>query len=174
MGLQDELGLTIRPSNAVQRGNQQFAATRLGSWLYSRSLHFMDRALFRATRGRFTLAEQVAGQPVILVSTIGARSGEERTVPLNAIPFEDDLALIGSNWGGANHPAWVHNLAANPTATVKYRSREVPVAARVANEKEAEQVFETAAGIYLGYPKYRERASHREIRVFILQPKTKR
>src|SRR6478609_8793435 len=48
---------------------------------------------------------------------IEAKSGEPRTVTVYGIPHPDGLALIASNWGGAKHPAWYHNLKANPEAT---------------------------------------------------------
>ena len=62
----------------------------------------------------------------------------------------------------------VYNLEANPEATVSYRDRSIDVTARPATDAEADRAFEIAAGFYPGYGKYRARASHRTIRVFVL------
>jgi deazaflavin-dependent oxidoreductase (nitroreductase family) len=82
----------------------------------------------------------------------------------------DDLAVIGSNYGQEHTPGWVHNLLANPAATVAYRDRSVEVNARAASDVEADAAFETASRFYPGYAKYRQRAHHRVIRVFVLEP----
>jgi deazaflavin-dependent oxidoreductase (nitroreductase family) len=88
---------------------------------------------------------------------------------LLGIPYGEDVALIGSNWGGENTPGWVFNLEAHPQAVVRYRDRSVNAKARRADAQETEDVFARAASLYAGYASYRERASHRAIRVFVLQ-----
>jgi deazaflavin-dependent oxidoreductase (nitroreductase family) len=64
----------------------------------------------------------------------------------------------------------VYNLEADPAATVSYRERSVDVTARPASDAEADRAFEIAATFYPGYGKYRARADHRKIRVFMLEP----
>jgi deazaflavin-dependent oxidoreductase (nitroreductase family) len=107
---------------------------------------------------------------VIMLTTTGAKSGEPRSMPLVGIPLDDELAIIGSNYGQAHTPGWVYNLEADPSATVAYRDRSVAVTARRATDTEADRTFEVAATFYPGYGKYRARASHRTIRVFFLEP----
>lgn len=108
----------------------------------------------------------LAGTPVISLTTVGVRSGERRTVPLLAIPHGGDIALIGTNWGQGRTPGWVHNLEANPEATVEYEGRSVSAIARRAGPEEADAVFEAARSVYLGYDRYRKRVP--DARVFIL------
>ena len=50
----------------------------------------------------------------MVLSSIGARSGERREIPLAYFTDGDDVVLIASNYGGARHPAWYHNLIAHP------------------------------------------------------------
>ncbi|MEC9449271.1 MAG: nitroreductase/quinone reductase family protein, partial [Actinomycetota bacterium] len=85
----------------------------------------------------------------------------------------EDLAVIGSNYGQKNTPGWVYNLEADPSATVGYRDRSVEVVARRATEAETDQVFDLARGVYPGFAKYRMRADHRVIRVFVLETDTR-
>ncbi|HSD81740.1 MAG TPA: nitroreductase family deazaflavin-dependent oxidoreductase, partial [Solirubrobacteraceae bacterium] len=102
----------------MQRTLRRLAATGAGAWLFSRILHRIDRPVFRLTRGRHTLASLISGLPVVLLTTTGARSGLPRTVPVLALPTPDGLAVIASNWGKARHPAWYHNLRADPRGSV--------------------------------------------------------
>jgi deazaflavin-dependent oxidoreductase (nitroreductase family) len=170
MGLTEAIGYEIKPANAVQRAMQQVASSKPGAWAFSKVLHHADRRLYRWSKGRFTVPAIVAGLPVVMLTTTGAKSGQARTMPLLAIPVGDDLAIIGTNFGQTSTPGWVFNLEADPHAMVGYRDREVAVVARPATDDEFDVAFTAAAKVYPGYDKYRERISGREIRVFVLQP----
>lgn len=170
MQLQDRLALEYRRPNPLQRAAQWFGSTPVGAWIFQRTLHHVDRVLFRLSDGRLTLPALLAGLPVVLVTVTGRRSGLERTTPLLAIPVDGSIALIGSNFGQAPTPAWVHNLEADPHARIAYRDRAVDVTARPATDAEADLAFARAATVYRGYSRYRERAAHRTIRVFLLTP----
>jgi deazaflavin-dependent oxidoreductase (nitroreductase family) len=104
-----------------------------------------------------------------MLTTTGAKSGQQRAMPLVGIPLGDDMAVIGSNFGQKSTPGWVYNLRSNPEAMVGYRSKEVAVSARLATADETERTFEAGSAFYDGYEKYRTRANHREIQVFVLQ-----
>ncbi|MEM8922137.1 MAG: nitroreductase family deazaflavin-dependent oxidoreductase [Actinomycetota bacterium] len=169
MAVLDELGYTTGSANAPQRVMQKVAASGPGSWVFQRTLYPIDKALFGLTGGRVTVPSLVAGLPVILLTTTGAKTGRSRTMPLAGVPMGEDLAIIGSNYGQRPTPGWVYNLEANPAATVAYRDRSVAVVARPADDEEADRVFEQAADVYPGYNTYRDRAAHRTIRVFLLE-----
>jgi deazaflavin-dependent oxidoreductase (nitroreductase family) len=170
VGLCDAVGYEIRPANAAQRVFQRGASTKAGAWLFSKTAHRLDRLLLRRTHGRTAVATLLAGLPIITVTTTGAKSGLPRALPLLGIPIAGDLALVGTNFGQANTPGWVHNLEAHPSARVTYRDRSVEVTARRANPEETDAALTAAAGVYPGYDKYRERITGREIRVFVLSP----
>ena len=168
MGLISELHYEVKDANAIQRVTQKVAASGPGAWVFQRTLYPIDKGLYRLTNGRLTVPGLMAGLPVIMLTTTGAKTGKDRTMPLLGIPMDDDIAVIGSNYGQKRTPGWVYNLEANPEATVSYRDRSIEVTARPATDAEADRAFEIAAGFYPGYGKYRARASHRTIRVFVL------
>jgi len=169
VGLLTELNYTAKPSNGVQRRIQGVASSAWAGSLLSRTLFPLDTALFRLSRGRHTAASLLAGLPVLLLTTTGAKTGRARTKPLLGIPVDGKLAVIGSNFGTAATPGWVYNLEADPKATVEYRDRTVPVTARRASAGETDRAFDLASVVYAAFPAYRARAAHRDIRVFILE-----
>jgi deazaflavin-dependent oxidoreductase (nitroreductase family) len=61
--------------------------------------------------------------------TVGRKSGKERTVQLAYTEDGDDVLVVASNFGGANHPAWSYNLDANPNATIRLGSETKGVVA---------------------------------------------
>lgn len=170
MGIAADLGYRHRPPNPLQRAVQQFASTRAGAWTFSKSLRHLDRVVTRASRGRTSAPRLLAGLPVLQLTTTGRKSGQRRETFLIAVPLVDTLALLGTNFGQRSTPAWVLNLEADPRATVRYRESTREVAARPATAAEREAVLANAAGIYDGYLKYQSRISHRDLRVFVLEP----
>ena len=169
MGVLHDLGYEVKNANGLQRIMQAAASSRPGAWMFSKTLHQQDKVLFNATGGRLTVSSVLAGLPVVMVTTTGAKTGQSRAMPLLGIPVGGDLAVIGSNYGQKSTPGWVYNLEADPSAVVGCRDRTVAVVARQADEIEAGQVFELAGGVYPGYAKYRIRADHRVIKVFVLE-----
>lgn len=171
MGLISELHYQVKEANMIQRVTQKVAASGPGAWVFQRTLYPIDKWLYRVTKGRLTVPGLMAGLPVIMLTTTGAKTGQDRTMPLVGIPLDDNIAVIGSNYGQKSTPGWVYNLRAKPEATVAHRSDTVDVTARLATRPETDRAFEAGAAFYGGFPKYRERASHREIEVFILEPR---
>lgn len=148
--------------------NQKIASTRPGAWFYSHTLHHIDRVLLRLSGGRLSAPRVFAGFPVILITTIGAKSGKERTLPLLGIRDDEDWIVIASNFGSKNHPAWYFNLRANPSVEVTYRDETNQYTASEVTGDEREQFWERAQEIYIGFESYQERAGDREIPVIRL------
>jgi deazaflavin-dependent oxidoreductase (nitroreductase family) len=130
----------------------------------------MDWVCRKLTKGRTTVPELLAGLPVVFVTSTGRKSGQRRTHPLFAVPYQDNLALIGTNFGGKRTPGWVFNLEANPSARVEFRNAGADVNARSATEDERTEIWKSAEPVYLGYDKYRQRINNREVRIFVLEP----
>lgn len=168
MGLLDQLEYQVNSANKLQRVTQTVASSGPGSWVFQRTLYPVDKALFKMTKGKVTVPGLLAGLPVIMLTTTGAKSGKQRTMPLVGIPMDGDLAVIGSNYGQESTPGWVHNLRKTPAAAVGYKSKSASVVARPATDAETDKAFELGAAFYGGYPKYRERAAHRKIQAFVL------
>lgn len=169
MGLASDLHYEHRQVNALQRAMQAFGSTRGGAWFFSKTLPTIDRALHRVGDRGTSLPALLAGLPVLMVTTTGRRSGEPRTTPLIAMPVHDDLALVSTNFGQKNTPAWVYNLEADPCAEVEYDGTTVSAVARPATDDERATVWERGQSVYQGYDKYRERVTDRQIRTFVLE-----
>ena len=90
MGVLDELDYVLKPANAAQRLTQRIAASGPGAWLFQRTLYPVDKVLYARTDGRLTVPGLMAGLPVIMLTTTGAKSGEPRSMPLVGIPLGDD------------------------------------------------------------------------------------
>jgi deazaflavin-dependent oxidoreductase (nitroreductase family) len=140
----------------------------VGSWLLAPVLYRIDRWVYRATRGRHMYSSVLSGLPVVLLTATGARSGRRCEVPLLGLPTARGIALIASNYGRRNHPAWYYNLRAHPSAELDGRRVR---AVEVDGEQRA-RIWEQALKEYPGYAAYARRASHRRIAVFVLEPVT--
>jgi deazaflavin-dependent oxidoreductase (nitroreductase family) len=152
---------------------QKIASSRPGAWFYARILHHFDRVAFKLSGGRATVTSALAGLPVVLVTTTGAKSGLPRTLPLLCIRDErnpNTFALVASNWGQTHYPAWYLNLKANSHATCSIRGQAGAYVAREASGDEYERFWQYAAETYLGYPLYRQRVGARRIPIMIMTP----
>lgn len=129
-----------------------------------------DLAMQRATGGRLSLAAAL-GIPLLLLTTTGRRTGQERVTPVTYAADGDDLLIIGSNWGQHRHPAWALNLLAEPNATVRIRGRSTSVAARVLEGAEREAALALLLRVWPHFAAYAKRAEQRELLVFRLTRK---
>jgi deazaflavin-dependent oxidoreductase (nitroreductase family) len=169
MGLATELGYHHKDRGLFHRGVTRIFENAAMSSLAANLMPPLDRFTHRLTGGSSTISDWLAGLPPLWVTTTGARSGKPRRVPLYGIPINTDLALMGTSYGREATPGWVYNLEANPEATVTFKEWSLPALARHATDAEEPHIWNSAASLYGGYPKYAERASHRRIRVFVLE-----
>jgi deazaflavin-dependent oxidoreductase (nitroreductase family) len=160
----------LRQANPLRRFVRVSAGWAPISWFYARTLHHIDRAVFGLTRGRVTFASWVAGLPIVMLTTTGAKSGRRHTLPLVALPEGDRLMIIASNYGQRRNPSWYHNLRAHPAATIVFEGAERQVTARELDGGERERHYARGIEIYPGWKQYRKRASHRQIPVIELTP----
>ena len=160
--------ISFQPPNATQRAVKRLASTAPAAWFLSKTLRHFDRGVLALSGGRQTATSLLAGLPVILLTTTGAKSGQPRTTPLICGVDGERLVLFATNFGGAKNPAWYYNLRTNPQVTVTYREQSATYHSREATPEERERYWPMADAIYTGYAAYRERASHREIPVVVL------
>jgi deazaflavin-dependent oxidoreductase (nitroreductase family) len=156
-------------ANVVQRFLRRFAASGPGSWLFARILHHIDRPAYRLTGGRHTFSSLVSGLPVVMLTTTGARSGVSRTVPVLGLPTPDGLAVIASNYGQAQHPAWYHNLRADPIGEVVVDGERRRFRAIQAQGERRDRIWQHGLRVYPGWSLYERRASNRRIAIFVLE-----
>lgn len=171
MTIAAELKINPVGRSPLARSVRWLGSTALGARVFAQVSPRLDATVMHLSGGRATASEWIAGLPTVHLTTTGARSGQQRTVALAAVVVGDDVALIGSNWGRARHPGWVHNLAANPDAVVSRAGRSVPVRAVEARDGEAERVWAQARSLYRSFRTYPERTGGRQIRVFLLRPR---
>jgi deazaflavin-dependent oxidoreductase (nitroreductase family) len=148
---------------------RRFAASGPGSWFFARVLHHIDRPIYRLTGGRHTLASLVSGLPVVMITTTGARSGAQRTLPVLGLPTPDGLAVIASNYGQARHPSWYYNLRANPQGYVTVNGVRSAFRASEAQGDVRARIWQEGLNVYPGWSQYERRASRRQIAVFVLE-----
>jgi deazaflavin-dependent oxidoreductase (nitroreductase family) len=139
------------------------------TWLYVRTLHHLDHAVYRLTRGRATFVSLVTGLPIVMLTTTGAKSGQRRTLPLVALPDGDRVVIIASNYGQERNPSWYYNLRANPRASITLDNVTREVVARELEGEEREREYARGIDIYPGWTQYRRRAN-RQIPVIELTP----
>ncbi len=151
---------------------QRLASTRAGAWFCSHIVHRLDIPIIRLSKGRYSLTSILAGLPVVTLTTIGARSGKPRATPLVAIRDGEQVVLIASNFGRAYHPAWYHNLRANPEARLTIHDCTGTYVAHEASGAERERYWRQAVELYAGYAAYERRTGGREIPVMVLTPVT--
>lgn len=149
---------------------QWTAATAAGSWLYSRTLPHIDRFLLDVTNGRIALPELLAGFPVVKLTTTGAKSGKPRSTPLLGIRDDEKWVVVASNWGSSRHPAWYHNLRANPDVKVTDDNETGVYRAREASGEEYEEYWRLARRHYAGFEAYARRSGDRDIPIVVLEP----
>lgn len=158
----------------VNRGIHKFASTHLGAWFGSHVLHHFDRAFLRLSGERQTLTSILAGLPIMMLTTTGAKSGQKRSVPLVCLRDEQhagSYALIASNWGQHHYPGWYYNLKAHPRATGLVDGQACDYEAHIAVGEEYERFWQQAVSTYLGYNLYQQRIGNkRHIPIIVLRP----
>jgi F420H(2)-dependent quinone reductase len=153
-----------------QRMNQWLPASRLGASLFSRTLHHVDWVLMGLSRGRLSVPGLVTGLPVVMLTTIGARTNLPRTIPVVGMRDAEKVILIASNWGRPRHPAWYHNLRTHPQAIVVIRGQPGTYVARQATGAERDRYWQRAVALYRGFAAYAGRTGGRDIPVMVLTP----
>ena len=107
--------------------------------------------------------------PTLLLTMIGRKSGERRSLPLIYGTVGDSYIIIASKGGMPNHPIWYLNLEAKPECDLMVGAKEVRARARVATGEERERIWLQMAEIYPPYLDY-QKATEREIPVVVLDP----
>jgi deazaflavin-dependent oxidoreductase (nitroreductase family) len=107
--------------------------------------------------------------PIMLLNTVGRKTGRKRTSPLLYVMDGEDFVIIASKGGAPTHPAWYLNLKANPDATVEVGDRKVRVRAEEVDSEEKVRLWQKMVEMYPTYDDY-QRKTKREIPLLILRP----
>lgn len=165
----------VKPNDPTQeqsaflRGLSWSARQRPVTWFLVNVGGRIDPFLMRISGGR--LKSTITAPTVVLTHT-GAKSGKVRQNPLAYFTDGEDVVLIASKGGADRHPAWYHNVVANPEVELwtggddggRYRARE-------AEGEDRERLWRLATDYYPGFAKYQDRAEdHRQIPVIVCSP----
>jgi F420H(2)-dependent quinone reductase len=123
--------------------------------------------LFRLTKGR--LGNRMGGQSVLLLTTIGRKSGKPHTTPLSYYRDGNPYLVVASNWGKEVHSAWFYNLLQNSRTTIQVGAAVIPVVARPAEGEEYNRLWTLVTSQNDQYLKY-QKGLARKIPIVILTP----
>ncbi len=122
---------------------------------------------FRANHGK--LGGQFEGAPVLLLHTVGARTGQERVSPMMYLADGPRYLVFASAAGADRNPAWYWNLVANPHATIEVGDERIDVIATELAGAERDEKYAEQAARYPGFAEYQRKTS-RTIPVLALVP----
>jgi deazaflavin-dependent oxidoreductase (nitroreductase family) len=141
--------------------------------LLTKGFSALHRFWYRRSGGR--LGGSMRGTPAVLLTTIGAKTGKERTWPLLGLVIGDGdegrYAFAASNGGHDRDPAWYRNLRAHPEVTVQAGRRTLHGRARDATDEERAELWPRFVAAYSGYADYAQ-ATTRRIPVVVFEPAT--
>jgi len=141
------------PRSRLYLAVAKFSTTALAGWI-SRNIGWkIDPFLLRVSHGRFSTAAPLAAG---LLETTGARSGQRRRTATLYFHDGEKVTIVASYRGEPRHPAWYHNVEANPDVTFG----GVPLQAQVVtDEAERRRLWALADRVYPAFAQFRERAS---------------
>jgi len=163
----------MQPDSSLHALVQKIAASRQGSWLFARVARPLDKLIFKLSSGQSNVTTTMTGLPVAEVTTVGAKSGLPRTLPLVYIPDRyspNAFALVASNFGKNHNPAWYYNLKAHPCATCVIDGKSGEYIAHEVYGEEYEQYWQSAVEIYAGYMQYKRRTTRKHIPIMVMTP----
>ena len=122
--------------------------------------------LFRVSGGRLG-AHMPGGQPVLLLTTIGRKTGQPKTAPLLYLKEGGTYVIVASLGGMSHHPLWFKNLEANPRVEIEVGSEKLAMTARTATAAEKATLWPKLVAMYPSYADYQQRTT-RDIPVVLL------
>jgi deazaflavin-dependent oxidoreductase (nitroreductase family) len=124
--------------------------------------------VYRHTRG--LLGSRMAGQSVLLLHTVGRKSGKNRITPINYFRDGERYVVIASNWGRSNNPAWYINLRNQSAVTIQVVNEVLKVRPEDAAGAEYQRLWKMVTGKNDYYVRY-QKQTQRTIPIVLLIPK---
>jgi deazaflavin-dependent oxidoreductase (nitroreductase family) len=156
--MEAHMSKTINPTENQESSGFHIAMKILGT---------LHRWLYRASRGK--LGKTFSGSPILLLTTTGRKTGRSRTWPLTYLREEGNHFVVAAAYGGQpTHPAWYHNLRANPRVVVQHGEQTLTMIAEVAEGDERSRLWARLTEAYPAYADY-QRKTERQIPVVVLR-----
>lgn len=152
-----------KPVKPFTESQERFAKPAL------RAMSRVNTWLYRMSGGKIW-GTWLQGAPIMLLTTIGRKSGEPRTAPLLYLREGDDIVTVASQGGMSTNPLWFRNLEVNPDVEVEIGSQKRPMRARRATEEEKTRLWPKLVAMYTDYADYQARTT-RNIPVVIISPR---
>ncbi len=124
---------------------------------------------FEASNG--TKANDMRGMPIIVVTSIGAKSGKVRKTPLMRVEHDGEYAAVASLGGAPQNPVWYYNLKKNPHVELQDQTVKKDYVAREVSGEERDIWWERAVAAFPDYADYQKK-TERVIPVFVLSPES--
>lgn len=142
---------------------------KLFKTLFIKPLSNANTWLYRLSNGKIG-GRMPQGQPILLLTTTGRKSGQPRTAPLLYLQEGDKVVLVASQGGLPHHPLWYQNLEVNPDVEIEIGTEKKAMRARRATEEEKRTLWPKLVAMYRSYDAYQAR-TERNIPVVILSPR---
>jgi len=141
---------------------------RMARQRFMRAVDVLTQAAYRASGGR--VGARQAGRDILLLTTTGRKSGQQRTHALLFVRDGERYVVCGSNFGDTRHPAWYLNLQAHPAGTAQIGPLTVPIIATEATEEERARLWRKLVAAWPAFEGYQAGIA-RAIPVVILTPR---
>jgi len=134
-----------------------------------RAMSALNTWVYRLSGGRIG-GRFLRGAPVLLLTTVGRRTGRARTTPLLYLKDGENLLIVASQGGLPTHPVWFLNLEAHPDVEIQIGSERRAMRARRASAPEKATLWPKLTAMYCDFDDYQAR-TQRDIPVVILSPR---
>ena len=125
-------------------------------------------AEYEASNGQQANTLRDTGLPIIVMTTVGHKTGLVRKVPLMKVEHEGIYAIVASKGGAVNHPGWYHNLLADPTVLIQDGPEPFETTVRLANGGDRAEWWDRSVAAFSPYAEYQEKTD-REIPLFLTE-----
>jgi F420H(2)-dependent quinone reductase len=133
--------------------------------LWIKPLMAVNIFLYHLTGG--SIGSKMAGQSVLLLDTVGRKTGRRHTIPINYYRDGESYVIVASNWGQSHHPAWFYNLMNKPVTQIQVKNRKLRVKAQTVPDQDYERLWQSVTSQNEFYDRYQKQTS-RKIPLVIL------
>lgn len=135
--------------------------------LFIKLFMFINAQIIRLSRGK--VGSKLGTQTILILHTIGRKSGEERAIPIAYFKYETKYLIVASNWGKDQQASWYLNLKKNPSATLEVQGKVISTNAREAEGEEYAHLWSFVTKLHPPYSDY-QKLTARRIPIMIFDP----